>query len=478
MDVASFSFAVFQTIDLCLKYGPLLVAKYHTYIEADVRVAELILRIEGVWVITEHQIKILRRIWNTLEGRLQSYQSQVLQHLQIKLQTATIEIDGVIGVSREDDNFLPMNLGGKKGPLKKWKILAVEELLYKAVAELEEWRKRFDPSWLLIARIANGDIDRQLTANSNGPSNATSLLKSIRDTLREDANPEESGPSIFLNDTADKLDPILIPHCSALLSFDRDEGTSAIIDTTTYPPRSDMTVATLHVRNVARILSKSDPWTFGLLACRGAIKIWDSSGQISQFELVFDVPSGLQNPASLRSRLLSQPKISLDNRLHLAKSLARSVMFVHTSGFVHKNIWPETVVIFEKQGSELGFPFLVGFERFRPAAAGSKLLGDADWARNLYRHPKRQGVLPEDLYIMQHDIYSLGVCLLEIGSGRRLLTLAKRLKRQLLALCWTLIKTFLKREIRSGQLLTSNDSWWIWPKNDYQVRWDITSQRL
>ena len=399
------------------RYGQLLIAKYKTYIEADVRVAELILRIEGVWVITEHQIEILRRIWNTLEGRLQSYQSQVLQHLQIKLQTATIKIDGVIGVKRQDDDFLPTNLGGKRGPLKKWKILAVEECLYKAVSDLEEWRKRFDPSWLLIALIANGDIDHQLTADSNGPSDATSLLKSIRDALREDANPKESGPSIFIDDTADKLDRILIPNCSALLSFDRDGGTSAIIDTTTYPPRSDMKTATIHVRNVARILSKSDPWKFGLLACRGAIKIRDSSEQISQFELVFDVPGGLQNPASLRSRLLSQPNISLDNRYHLAKSLARSVMFVHTSGFVHKNIWPETVVIFEKNGSELGFPFLVGFERFRPAAAGtgSKLLGDADWARNLYRHPKRQGVLPEDFYIMQHDIYSLGVCLLEIG---------------------------------------------------------------
>ena len=300
------------------------------------RIAELILRIEGVWVKTEHQIEILRNIWNTLEGRLQSYQSQVLQHLQIKLQTATIEIDGVIGVKREDDDFLPTNIGGKKGPLKKGKILAVEECLCKAVAELEEWRKRFDPSWLLIARIANGDIDRQLTAESNGPSNAVSLLKSIRDALREDANPKESGPSIFVEDIVDKLNRVRIPHCSALLSPYQDDGISAIVDTTTYPPRSDMTVATIHVRNVARILSKSDPWTFGLLACRGAIKLLDSCGKISQFELVFGVPRGLQSPTSLRSRLLTQRNISLDNRVHLAKSLARSVMFVHTSGFVHK----------------------------------------------------------------------------------------------------------------------------------------------
>lgn len=90
-------------------------------------------------------------------------------------------------------------------------------------------------------------------------------------------------------------------------------------------------------------------------------------------------------------------------------------MFVHISGFVHKNMWPEKVIVFEKQGSKLGFPFLVGFERFRPAAAGSKLLGDAKWARNLYLYPKRQGISPEDLHIMQPDIYSLGVCLLETG---------------------------------------------------------------
>jgi hypothetical protein len=43
------------------------------------------------------------------------------------------------------------------------------------------------------------------------------------------------------------------------------------------------------------------------------------------------------------------------------------------------------------------------------------LSGDADWAKNLYRHPQRQGSRIRERYVMQHDIYSLGVCLLEIG---------------------------------------------------------------
>lgn len=42
-------------------------------------------------------------------------------------------------------------------------------------------------------------------------------------------------------------------------------------------------------------------------------------------------------------------------------------------------------------------------------------LGDDHWERNIYRHPQRQGISPDEDFSMQHDIYSLGVVLLEIG---------------------------------------------------------------
>jgi hypothetical protein len=41
-------------------------------------------------------------------------------------------------------------------------------------------------------------------------------------------------------------------------------------------------------------------------------------------------------------------------------------------------------------------------------------MNDMRWENNLYRHPKRQGDVV-DYFVMQHDIYSLGVCLLEMG---------------------------------------------------------------
>jgi hypothetical protein len=59
--------------------------------------------------------------------------------------------------------------------------------------------------------------------------------------------------------------------------------------------------------------------------------------------------------------------------------------------------------------------YLVGFENFRREEGRTHRTGDDAIERNLYRHPSRQGSSPREDYIMQHDIYSLGVCLLEVG---------------------------------------------------------------
>ena len=71
--------------------------------------------------------------------------------------------------------------------------------------------------------------------------------------------------------------------------------------------------------------------------------------------------------------------------------------------------------MFAKKKSVIGSAYLVGFEKFRPVDRESSMLGDSLWYKDIYRHPSRQGAHPEKEYKMQHDIYSLGVCLLEIG---------------------------------------------------------------
>ena len=180
-------------------------------------------------------------------------------------------------------------------------------------------------------------------------------------------------------------------------------------------------------------LSKVDPETFGLLKCTGVcisvshalhicasrqadVSLKTADTKPPTYELVFDVPPGLRHPRSLRTLLgMHESQFALQDRLVVAKSLARSVMYLHTAKFVHKNIRPGTIVVFQDGKSSVGVPFLVGFERFRAIDGVTARQGNQRWEQNLYRHPQRQGVRPEEDYIMQHDIYSLGVCLLEIG---------------------------------------------------------------
>ena len=98
-----------------------------------------------------------------------------------------------------------------------------------------------------------------------------------------------------------------------------------------------------------------------------------------------------QNPRSLRN-LLRDPKYRdvgpvdpLNHRLDLAKKLASAVFFIHSADFVHKNIRPENIVIFEPRLSDthpdtvkyhqfpraLGAPYLVGYDGVRKVDAVS-----------------------------------------------------------------------------------------------------------
>jgi serine/threonine protein kinase len=72
----------------------------------------------------------------------------------------------------------------------------------------------------------------------------------------------------------------------------------------------------------------------------------------------------------------SQTKCSLNERFNLAKRLANAVSFVHTAGFVHKNIRPETIVLLADDESTLGLAVLVGFSMFRHVKGVSRLVGD------------------------------------------------------------------------------------------------------
>ena len=197
-----------------------------------------------------------------------------------------------------------------------------------------------------------------------------------------------------------------------------------IVDTLECGPLTNVRDLSRNVLKLAAKLSSADPAVFGLLSCKGVMRIPHQSPLPSgkhappcAFQLVFRFPDGDEVLESLRRQLLIFPAADIEpgERIRVARELAKSVGYVQTFGFVHKGIRPESILSFRTPDSECRHTCLVGFDAFRAANGATRKIGDDSWETNLYRHPERQGDRPAEKYSMRHDIYSLGVCLLEVG---------------------------------------------------------------
>jgi len=320
--------------------------------------------------------------------------------------------------------------------------------LEKSVQEFENWYRRWDPSWFLIARLALPDIDAEIRQHRLGNDDAVPLkiMAGIRDANRASKD-TSSRPLGFLLDNVTFYLPKKVDLSTATVCARSDSHTLAILDSVEYRAGTSEVDISDDVQTLARVMSNLDPATCNLLRCEGVKRNTDEAGRLRGFSLAFQMPpprpylskAGMRsrsdnyrstmvrdytgncsvtcadnvqmNIRSLRHSLLCPtPVVSLSFRLAIAKSMARAVIFLHSASFVHKNIRPETVLT-----TESGSSYLVGFQRFRATASHTYMLGDALWHENVYRHPTRQGVAPEEAYMMLHDVYSLGVCLLEIG---------------------------------------------------------------
>lgn len=371
----------------------------------------MLITVEGCWIKTEIQLEYVRKIWGKLDRRLQALYEQVFLVLQDKLQASLTRLDSVLR-SKGRDAYISTS-SNYQAPVKRVKAAFLKPTIKRTIQDLEFWQKKFDPSWCLITLVADHTIDEHLEQRPAFYNDPTEKLKAIREAMRPE-NARQMQQSIFIDGRSiGGVRQHLSWNTTYVSHLSNDQA--VLLDTITYPPDTSVSIATTHVRDLARVLANAEPKVFGLLACHGVVKVANEQADGFRFQFVFAIPPDLYNPRTLRDLFLQGATYPLDQRFQLAKELARSVTFVHTYGFVHKNIRPDTVVVFQDHSSALGHSFLVGFERFRPAAAGSHLRGDPRWDTNLYRHPRRQGSLPEDTYIMQHDIYSLGVCLLELG---------------------------------------------------------------
>ncbi|KAI1121903.1 hypothetical protein F5Y10DRAFT_282130 [Nemania abortiva] len=129
----------------------------------------------------------------------------------------------------------------------------------------------------------------------------------------------------------------------------------------------------------------------------------------------------------------SGPYANLNERFALAQDLAEAVLFLHTAGFVHKNITSSSVVALQRSrpdSSHLPDCYLMGFNLVRGVDGRTyqegavRDSGDEErpiWEFDIFQHPDRLLGKNSLRYTKTHDVYSLGVLLLKIGAWKRLL---------------------------------------------------------
>ena len=172
------------------------------------------------------------------------------------------------------------------------------------------------------------------------------------------------------------------------------------------------------VDNLAKLLASGGNPDFHTLPFRGVLSEKDTR----RYAFIFDYPSedcdqgevvGLYS--LLGDKGVNRRPLSLNLRFHLASTLATTINSFHVDGWIHKSISSRSVAFFRFLDTDPDYskPYLLNFAHARLELGKTDRL-QLDVDEDIYRHPKRQGQ-PSASFSRIHDIYALGVLLLEIG---------------------------------------------------------------
>lgn len=373
------------------------------------------LKVANGWIRLENQLDHLEHLQPSMDQDHQLVYRFTLTMLQVKLEVVDAILRSVIeppASKTGSRDFKPKRLkhAWKKGGLDR------------AAEELETWMGTADLTWFLALKKLSLHGDALSLPDKSAVAGSPSYILPLRASLRGMPSDSKLGQQITLSRSPEYVshtDKIVIPMCNAQLGTLPGSFTSYILDKLLSQPSTQLNEAKRNTRDLARKLQHHDPDAFGLLHCKGFVTA--STEASVESTLILKLPPQRSNPRSLRDVLLGDCCLdSLSTRVAMARDLAKAVGFVHIFGLVHKNVRPESMLGFD--GPSSPSLFLIGFEKSRKGDGRARKTGDETFDGNLYLHPDRQFLSgPKYDYMMQHDIYSLGVCLLEMGLWKSLL---------------------------------------------------------
>lgn len=226
------------------------------------------------------------------------------------------------------------------------------------------------------------------------------------------------------------------------------------------------------IGELAFILNRSDPSIFHILKCINLFQQQNTSGRSAMYGLVFQMPPGLEtirplsdiiadakeNRSQFAQSVASQtlpPDVGVMRKIgskhRIAYQLAVSLRYVHSFGYVHQSIRTSNILIGSFENVDRAEGYLSGFERSRPnAGASNQRRLDADWRNNIYRSPDRVATTDEETikrHTMSHDIYSLGVVLLELGLFEPLASMESKFKNRTAEIVRNNLKQLAREEL-------------------------------
>ena len=187
------------------------------------------------------------------------------------------------------------------------------------------------------------------------------------------------------------------------------------------PHESARDVATLkeYAAELAKMLSKETPLEFLTLPFSDYIH----HAKEHYFVFNFDIPSIYKAKWVTLYDIITKGEIrdnpTLEERLSMAHGLATAVYNWHIANWVHQGINSHDIIFFQKKNTskwDYSRPFVGGFDYARPLHARSIGRQVQNLRDDVYRHPERLSPrVGRPPHRRSHDVYSLGVVLLELG---------------------------------------------------------------
>ncbi|KAI8938455.1 hypothetical protein NX059_004348 [Plenodomus lindquistii] len=172
----------------------------------------------------------------------------------------------------------------------------------------------------------------------------------------------------------------------------------------------------------ATSLTKLHDYSLSSLPCIGFIDDAENSRSLILYRSPQSHPWA-SSPPSLHDLISKgdRAQLSLGRRFLAARTLAATLLETHTSGWIHGNVQSRSIIMLPRDlnATELT-PTFVGWGVLQSDAAIQYSLEP-----NLYRHHDRFGQASSEC-TNDHDIYSLGIILLEIGLWKTMAALFER----------------------------------------------------